>query len=54
LTADLLKIKIIAEGIETAEEAQWFRGNGISLMQGFYFARPGFECLPKVTNWDLT
>ena len=54
LTVNLLNIKIIAEGIETAAEARWFKENGISLMQGYYFASPGFECLPKVTNWSLT
>ncbi|MCC5015084.1 MULTISPECIES: EAL domain-containing protein [unclassified Legionella] len=54
LTVKLLNIKIIAEGIETAAEARWFKENGISLMQGYYFASPGFECLPKVTNWSLT
>lgn len=53
LTVNLLNVKIIAEGIETAAEARWFKDNGISLMQGFYFARPGFECLPKVSNWNL-
>jgi EAL domain-containing protein (putative c-di-GMP-specific phosphodiesterase class I) len=54
LTVTLLNIRIIAEGIETVEEARWFKEHGIELMQGFYFARPGFESLPKVTNWDFT
>lgn len=53
LTVGLLKIKIIAEGVETVEEARWFKEHGISLMQGFYFAKPGFESLPEVTNWGL-
>jgi EAL domain-containing protein (putative c-di-GMP-specific phosphodiesterase class I) len=51
LTVNLLNIRVIAEGVETAEEALWFKEHGISLMQGFYFARPGFESLPKVINW---
>ena len=54
LTVNLLNIKIIAEGVETVEEAHWFKEHGISLMQGYYFARQGFKSLPKVTNWDLT
>ncbi len=49
--ADLLNIQIIAEGVETAAEGRWFKENGVSLMQGFYFARPGFESLPDVINW---
>ncbi|MEC5216911.1 EAL domain-containing protein (putative c-di-GMP-specific phosphodiesterase class I) [Actimicrobium sp. GrIS 1.19] len=53
VTTRLLGIEVIAEGVETAAEARWFKQNGISLMQGYYFARPGFESLPQVTNWDL-
>ena len=54
LTCNMLKIQIVAEGIETAAEARWFFENGIYLMQGFYFARPGFESLPTVSDWSLT
>ena len=53
LTAQLLGIHIIAEGVETAAEARWFQAHGIKLMQGYYFARPGFESLPTVTQWEL-
>lgn len=53
LTAQLLGIHIIAEGVETAAEARWFQAHGIKLMQGYYFARPGFESLPSITQWDL-
>jgi EAL domain-containing protein (putative c-di-GMP-specific phosphodiesterase class I) len=52
-TTRLLNIAVIAEGVETAAEARWFKSQGIHLMQGFYFARPGFEALPTVSNWDL-
>ena len=52
-TTRTLGIKVIAEGVETRAEAQWFKANGIRLMQGYYFARPGFESLPTVSNWDL-
>ncbi len=38
----------LAEGIETKEEMLWLHNAGIELMQGYFFAKPGFECLPKV------
>jgi EAL domain-containing protein (putative c-di-GMP-specific phosphodiesterase class I) len=41
----------LAEGVETLEEMQWLRDAGIELMQGYFFAKPGFECLPDV-NFD--
>lgn len=43
-----LKITPLAEGIETREEMACLREMGISLMQGYLFARPGFETLPEV------
>lgn len=43
-----LGIRILAEGIETAAEMAYFRQKGVTLMQGYYFAKPGFECLPDV------
>jgi len=42
-----LGIDIIAEGVEKAEEYEWLRGEGISLFQGFFFAAPAFEALPR-------
>ena len=54
LTCKMLDIQLIAEGVETAAEARWFFDNGIYLMQGFYFARPGFESLPTIQDWLLT
>ena len=44
----LLGIAIIAEGIEHEMEAHVLHRLGISLMQGYLFARPGFEMLPQV------
>ncbi|KKN62470.1 hypothetical protein LCGC14_0511410 [marine sediment metagenome] len=38
---------IVAEGVETNEEYFWLRAQGITLYQGYLFARPGFECLPE-------
>jgi EAL domain-containing protein (putative c-di-GMP-specific phosphodiesterase class I) len=43
-----LNITPLAEGIETIEEMEWLRESGIELMQGYLFAKPGFESLPKV------
>ena len=44
-----LNIKIITEGIESLDEFKVLSTLGISLYQGFYFARPGFECLPEIS-----
>lgn len=43
-----LEIRVIAEGIETATECLALQDEGISLFQGYLFARPGFESLPVV------
>ncbi|MGI5310628.1 EAL domain-containing protein [Rheinheimera sp. WS51] len=43
-----LNITALAEGIETAEEFAWLQAAGVELMQGYYFAKPGFQCLPEV------
>lgn len=43
-----LNITPLAEGVETKEEMLWLRDAGIELMQGYFFAKPGFECLPQV------
>jgi EAL domain-containing protein (putative c-di-GMP-specific phosphodiesterase class I) len=40
-----LGIRIVAEGIETAEELAPLRDMGIELFQGFYFAKGQFEAL---------
>ncbi|WP_256774487.1 MULTISPECIES: EAL domain-containing protein [unclassified Stenotrophomonas] len=39
-----LAIDVIAEGIETIDEAHCLSDLGISLMQGYWFGRPQFEC----------
>jgi EAL domain-containing protein (putative c-di-GMP-specific phosphodiesterase class I) len=45
--SDQLGTRVIAEGVETVEEYRWLRQRGISLFQGYLFARPGFEELPE-------
>jgi EAL domain-containing protein (putative c-di-GMP-specific phosphodiesterase class I) len=45
-----LGIELVAEGVESADEYHWLRDAGISIFQGYYFARPAFEALPDVTN----
>lgn len=46
----VLKIEVIAEGIETVGELRFLQGVGVYLFQGYLFARPAFEALPEV-NW---
>jgi EAL domain-containing protein (putative c-di-GMP-specific phosphodiesterase class I) len=41
-----LGVEIIAEGVETAGERDFFESEGVSLMQGYLFARPEFRHLP--------
>ena len=41
-----LGIDIIAEGVETGEEFQWLKNEGIYLHQGYFLAKPTFEELP--------
>jgi EAL domain-containing protein (putative c-di-GMP-specific phosphodiesterase class I) len=43
-----LDTTLIAEGIETREEAETLRALGIRYMQGYLFARPAFEALPEI------
>lgn len=43
-----LNITPLAEGIETRDEMACLQEMGIDLMQGYLFAKPGFEILPPV------
>jgi EAL domain-containing protein (putative c-di-GMP-specific phosphodiesterase class I) len=47
--ARALGITVIAEGVETQREFSTLREAGITLFQGFLFARPAIERLPEVT-----
>jgi len=38
--ASALKLEVIAEGVETSEQAQLLQRRGCYLMQGYYFSRP--------------
>lgn len=42
-----LGLTLVAEGVETAEEARAVSDLGVGLMQGYFFARPAFEDLPR-------
>ncbi|MEH0108928.1 EAL domain-containing protein [Tersicoccus sp. MR15.9] len=39
---------LVAEGIETPEEARTLRDLGVRYHQGFLYARPAFESLPEI------
>lgn len=48
---DELRIKVIAEGVETRQELKALRSLGVRLFQGYLFARPGIAMLPSV-DWN--
>ena len=35
-----LDMKVVAEGVETKEQADFLRENGCDLLQGYYFSKP--------------
>jgi len=41
---------VVAEGVETLEEARTLLGLGVTHMQGYFFARPMFQALPEVPD----
>lgn len=45
-----LGIRVLAEGVETEAELETLRAMDIDLFQGYLFARPAFEALPKVSS----
>lgn len=45
-----LSIRVIAEGVETIEECMTLMDEGVTLFQGYLFARPGFESLPQIPD----
>jgi len=48
-----LHISVVAEGVETVDEAVTLRELGVRLFQGYLFAKPGLESLPVVANSTL-
>ncbi|MFO8047264.1 MAG: EAL domain-containing protein [Halomonas sp.] len=45
--ASEMKLELIAEGVETREEALWLARAGIMRQQGFFYARPALASLGK-------
>jgi len=43
-----LGVTVVAEGIETAGELDVLRDIGVRYIQGFLFAKPGFQVLPPI------
>src|SRR6478672_6095477 len=52
--ARTLDIKILAEGVENEQELTVLRATGISLFQGYHFAKPALMSLPPVAGLDQT
>lgn len=50
-TCEKLQIKVIAEGVEVPDEVRMLQSLGVTLFQGFLYARPGINTLPDVA-WD--
>jgi EAL domain-containing protein (putative c-di-GMP-specific phosphodiesterase class I) len=48
-----LNISVVAEGVETVDEAVTLRGLGVRLFQGYLFAKPALEELPAVAPSTL-
>ena len=48
-----LGMEMIAESVETDAECATLQACGVTLMQGYLFARPAFEALPEV-SWTGT
>ena len=40
-----LKIKVLAEGVETKAERDFLVVSGITLLQGYFFCKPAFEAI---------
>ena len=53
-TCRALGCEVLAEGVETAGEYQALRAMGITLFQGYLFAKPALEALPLIETglWD--
>jgi len=47
-TCNLLKIKVLAEGIETKAERDFLLACGVSLFQGYLFCKPAFQAIGQI------
>lgn len=45
-----LDVQVIAEGVETPAERDFFLGEGVTLMQGYLFARPEFRAITSAAS----
>ena len=48
-----LHISVVAEGVETIQEAVTLRELGVRLFQGYLFARPAIEQLPRIADTTI-
>ena len=48
---DELRIRVVAEGVESPQEVEALRGLGVRLFQGYLFAAPAIAMLPPVA-WN--
>ncbi|MFM2244711.1 MAG: hypothetical protein RL071_785 [Pseudomonadota bacterium] len=52
--ADATQARFVAEGVETAAEAEVLRDCGAHLLQGYHFGRPSFEPEAHLARWGTT
>jgi EAL domain-containing protein (putative c-di-GMP-specific phosphodiesterase class I) len=52
--ADATQARFVAEGVETAAEAEVLRDCGAHLLQGYHFGRPSFEPEAHLARWGST
>lgn len=52
LMCEQLNVQLLGEGVETKEEYLYLKNIGITLMQGYLFAKPALEALPEI-DWSL-
>ena len=45
-----LGVTVLAEGIETADERDYLRSVGVTLMQGYLFCKPSFESIGAIPD----
>ncbi|ALS98959.1 EAL domain-containing protein [Lacimicrobium alkaliphilum] len=50
LTSELLEITVLGEGVETREEFDYLKDQGLRYMQGYFLARPQFMQLATIED----